>query len=344
MDEVLKDAYTVLFPAFGTLEIDEKVTRYLERGGVSLLLGESREEYVARGMSQERINGETAEQFRALARTARRIAGSVVIAVDQELGGIQRLHSLAPALPSVREAQSMPTSEVAARCAAVAQTARELGVNLFLAPISDVVVGPNPWLEGRNLGPEPREVGRLACAFTRGVQAAGVAACAKHFPGHPSAELDPALAEAIVDCTEAELMPTLEVFRCLIADGVRAIMVGPAIVAAMDPIFPSSTSHATVSFLRTQMAFDGLVISDDLDGPGILWGRAIEDCAVAAIAAGVDLLLVSSESGLDRIAEAIASATEKGNLERARLAEAARRVRAFAEELDYLRDDEETSE
>jgi len=336
MNDVLRDAYAVLFPAFGTLELDSNLQRYLERGGVCLLLGESREEYVARAMTEGRRAFETAEQFKAVTRTAREIAGSVVIAVDQELNGIQRLHRLVPALPSISDARFMPSSEVAAQCASVAQVARGLGVNLFLSPIADVVVGVNPWLQGRTLGMSQAEVGQLARAFTRGVQAAGVAACAKHFPGHPISELDPALAEAVLNCSMEELQPSLEVFRGLIGDGVRAIMVGPATVTAVDPLSPSSTSHATVRLLRSEFGFDGLIISDDLDAPGILRGRTIEDCAVAALDAGVDLLLVSSESGLDDIANSIANATKSGLLERARLSEAASRIRAFAEELDYV--------
>ncbi|MBN3854016.1 glycoside hydrolase family 3 protein [Paraburkholderia sp. Ac-20340] len=334
MNDVLRDAYTVLFPAFGSLSLDASLERYLERGGVCLLVGESRKEYVARQMQTDRCASETAQQFKSLAQAARKIAGSVVIAVDQELNGIQRLHRLVPALPEISDAHDMSSSQLAAQCESVARAARELGVNLFLAPIVDVVVGPNPWLEGRTLGADPAEVGRLAQAFTSGVQAAGVAACAKHFPGHPESKLDPAVAEAVISCSRAELEPSLEVFRGVIAKGVKAIMVGPATVTAVDEHFPSSRSHATVELLRSELAFDGLVISDDLDGPGILRGMSIEGCAVAAIDAGVDLLLVSSESGLDCIAESIADAVKHGNLKRTRLAEAASRVRVFAEELD----------
>lgn len=335
LNDLLRDAYAVLLPAFSGLSLDDNVLRFLDAGGVSILLGESREEYVARGMSAERRAAETADEFCRVTGLARQHAGgSVLVAVDQELGGIQRLHDLVPPLPLVAEARSLPADEIATRSNAVAKAARLLGVNVFLAPIVDVVTGENPWIEGRCLGPNAEEVSRIACAFVHGVQAAGVAATAKHFPGHPVTELDPALHEAVVSGTVRELQPSLSVFRDVITNGVMAVMAGPALVPAMDPLQPASTSCETLDFLRRQLGFRGLIISDDLDAPGILRGRAIEQTAVASIAAGADLLLLSSEAGLDQVARAIVKAVEHGAIECERLVDAANRVRALARELD----------
>ncbi|MFB9124102.1 glycoside hydrolase family 3 protein [Paraburkholderia dipogonis] len=335
MNELIQDAHAVLLPAFAGLELDDAVLRYLDNGGVSILLGESRDEYVARSMSNERRMTETAEQFESVVDLARRHAGGAVIAaIDQELGGIQRLHRLAPALPDFKTARELSAEEIARQSFEVAKAARGLGVNLFLAPIVDVVSGVNPWLEGRNLGVDPAEVSRITCAFVRGIQAAGVAATAKHFPGHPVTELDPALHAAVVNATREDLLPTIEVFGDVISAGVRAVMAGPALVPAVDAEEPSSTSPQTLSFLRGKLAFDGLIISDDLDAPGILRGRTVEAAAVASLVAGADLLLVSSQSGLDVIVRTIVEAVKSGQLEPKRLAEAARRVRSLALELE----------
>ncbi|WGS53855.1 glycoside hydrolase family 3 protein [Paraburkholderia sp. D15] len=335
MNDLIQDAYAVLLPAFGGLELDDAVLRHLDRGGVSVLLGESRDEYVARAMSDERRANESAAQFNDVVERARRQAGGgVIVAIDQELAGIQRLHRLAPALPGFDTARGLSADDIAQRCAEVARAARGLGVNLFLAPIVDVVSGINPWLERRNLGVDPHEVSRIASAFVRGVQSAGVAATAKHFPGHPVTGLDPALHEAIVSATLDELQPGLGVFREVIGAGVKAVMTGPALVPAFDSEAPSSTSRGTVAFLREHLGFDGLVISDDLDAPGILRGRTVEAVAVASLAAGCDLLLVSSQAGLDTIARTVVEAVERGALAADRLAEAARRVRTLARELE----------
>lgn len=335
MNPLIQDAHAVLLPAFAGLELDDVVLSHLDNGGVSILVGENREEYVARAMSDERRANETASQFDGRAKLARRHSGgSVIVAIDQELGGIQRLHRLAPALPDLNAARGLSADEIMKRSAEVAKAARDLGVNLFLAPIIDVVTGTNPWLERRNLGVDAAEVSRIACAFVRGVQSAGVAASAKHFPGHPVTELDPALHEAVVKATLDELQPTIGVFRDVIGAGVSAVMAGPALVPAIDAIEPSSTSRHTLSFLRGELAFEGLIISDDLDAPGILRGRTIEATAVATLVAGADLLLVSSQSGLDAIVRNIVDAVNNGILTRERLAEAADRVRSLARDLN----------
>ncbi|RKF31474.1 glycoside hydrolase family 3 N-terminal domain-containing protein [Paraburkholderia fungorum] len=339
MNDLIQDAHAVLLPAFGGLELDDVVLRYLDNGGVSILLGESRDEYVARAMSDARRASESAAQFDCITGLARRHAGGgVIVAVDQELGGIQRLHQLAPALPGFESARALSADEITRQSAEVAKAARSLGVNLFLSPIVDVVTGINPWLERRNLGVDPAEVSRIACAFVRGVQASGVAATAKHFPGHPVTELDPARHEAVVNATLDELMPGIGVFRDVIGAGVRAVMAGPALVPAVDAEEPSSTSPGTLSFLRGQLAFNGLVISDDLDAPGILRGRTVEAAAVASLVAGADLLLVSSQSGLEVIVRTIVEAVKSGALAHERLAEAAQRVRSLAQELEIGRD------
>lgn len=331
MNDLLRDAYAVLLPAFGGLKLDDNVLRFLDSGGVSILLGESRQEYVARSMSAGRRADETVEGFSTVTSLARQRSGSnVLVAIDQELGGIQRLHDLAPSLPSAAKACEMPVEEIVAQANEVAKAAFLLGVNVFLAPIVDVVSGDNPWIAGRNLGPDAWEVSRIARAFIHGVQQAGVAATAKHFPGHPITKLDPALYEAVVSGTLQDLQPSLTVFRDVIAEGVMAVMAGPALVPALDPFQPASTSRKILGLLRGELGFKGLIISDDLDAPGILRGRAMAQTAVASIAAGADLLLLSSDAGLEQVAHSIVRAVEDGEIEQERLTDAAGRIRALA--------------
>lgn len=338
MSTLLESAYATLLPAFAGLELDGAVRDFLASGGCSLLLGETRAEYLARAMSAERQGSERREQFSQLVAQARELAGQdLLIAVDQELGGIPRLHRLVPALPSAAEAGSLSTQDLAQQAALVAESARAMGINLFLAPIVDVVTGENPWLQNRTLGTRAEDVSRVSGAYVSGVQLAGVAAVAKHFPGHPVTPLDPAVEEAIVECSREELQPTLGVFADLIAGGVQAIMVGPALVPALDAREPSSTSAATIGLLRDEMGFAGLIVSDDLDAPGIHRGRSIEATAVAAIRAGADLLLLSSEAGLESVARALVAAVETGGVAEARLLDAARRVRALAAQLASAR-------
>jgi len=329
--ELHRAAYSVLLPAFGDLQLDDTVRRFLSRGGVSILLGETRDEYVGRDMSVARKGAESAADFIDIAREAASLAGApVLIAVDQELGGIERLHRLVPAVASRNQLHDLSAPEIEQRCFAMAGVARELGVNLFLAPIVDVVTGANPWLHNRHLGADPVEVSRVSCAFIRGVQRAGVIATAKHFPGHYITETDPAIAEATVPGPLALLHDNLEVFKKVIATGVQAVMPGPAVFPAIDPDHSASTSAKVIGMLRDTLGFSGLIISDDLDAVSILRGNSITDTAVASLAAGAHLLLVSSESGLDAIAESIVAAVHEGALDRQILLDAATRVRELA--------------
>jgi beta-N-acetylhexosaminidase len=331
-DALQRAAYSVLLPAFTGLELDDAVRRCLRRGGVSVLLGENRDEYLARSMSFERRRRETQAQFMAIAEQAAACANApVLVAVDQELGGIQRLHRLVPGMPTAHELKGLSADDIEARSYEMASSARVMGVNLFLAPIVDVVTGSNPWLHRRHLGPDPAEVSRIACAFIRGVQRAGVIATAKHFPGHYQTEHDPAVARACVPGSLAALEDGLSVFRQVIAAGVQAIMPGPAVFPALDPLHSASTSGEVIGLLRDTLGFDGLIVSDDLDAVSILQDNSLTDTAVAALRAGAHLLLVSSESGLDAIAQAIVDAVESGQLDRAQLLKASQKVRGLAQ-------------
>ncbi len=177
-----EDANAVIFPAFASTSLSDECKRFLDRGGISILVGESRDEYVSRQMSLERRSTETPETFTSLVREAKGLSDNLLVAVDQELGGICRMHGLVPQFPTNQELIDMSAEEVEAITYRVATASKALGVNVFLAPIVDLVTGVNPWLDGRTYSIDPEFVGRISAAYVRGVQKAGVAATAKHFP------------------------------------------------------------------------------------------------------------------------------------------------------------------
>ena len=273
------------------------------------------------------------EIFGRAIQEANKIAGPLLVAVDQELAGIQRLHGLVPPLPTLEAARIMSDAALEAVCFDTALGARALGVTMFLAPIVDVVDGPNPWLQGRTLGTDPAEVARIASAFVRGVQRAGVVVAAKHFPGYRQLTADPALADVSLAVSAADLRIAEPAFRAVIASGVRAVMTGPAPVSAIDAKQSASTSPAIMSMLRTRFGFRGLIVSDDLDAPATLRGKSLLDTAIASLAAGADLLLIASGPHLVDIVDGLTDAAAYGKLPRDRLADAAERVRALVDQV-----------
>lgn len=332
----MRDARAVFLPAIDDVTLPQHIVDHLAGGGTSVLLGESREEYVNRRMSEARRSTETREWFNSMTERIREAAGGrALIAVDQELGGIQRLHDLTTPLPSATEAAAADGPTIEAVASDLAAECRELGVNVVLSPIVDVLSGPNPWLERRTLSGDADVVRWIASAFVRGLQASGrVAATAKHFPGHPSVPLDPAIDEqSVVEADTSGLQPTLDAFQAVIEAGVRLVMIGPTLVPCMDRGRAASRSEVIVDALQRDHGFDGVVLSDDLDQLGVLRGDTMEHAAVDALNAGIDWLLVAGTSQLPSLVTSVADAVDDGRIERPRLSNAAEKVRALAHDL-----------
>ena len=331
-EQLSRDAHAVFLPAIDEVSIPSHISDHLAAGGMSVLIGESREEYVAREMSAERRLVETGEWFSEMTSEIRdRAGGKALVAIDQELGGIQRLHDLATVLPSSTEAISADQWSIKAAATGLAEECSALGINVVLSPIVDVVSGSNPWLEARTISSDVSTVSRIATAFVHGLQSSGrVAATAKHFPGHPFVALDPAVHEtSVVEATRSELEPSLDVFRAVIDAGVRVIMTGPTLVPAFDVDHAASRSATIVHFLRTDLGFGGVILSDDLDAPGILRGSPLEQAAIEALTAGIDWLLVAGTPDLPNLVAAVAQAVTMGHLSSARLHSAALAVRTL---------------
>jgi len=330
--DLMNDAHAVLLPAFAGTTLSDECTQFLSNGGASILLGETREEYVARTMSNARRKAETKETFHKVIAEAKQLAGDLLVAVDQEVGGIERLHHLAPSLPSSSDFESISVVELETHAHQVGCAAAELGINCFLAPIVDVVTGKNPWLHGRTVSSDAQIVAQISSAFVRGVQKAGIAATAKHFPGFHNIELDPAIeSEAVVIGTRDSYAAGLDTFRAVIAEHVEIVMVGPATVPAIDPHKAALRSSTVINLLKNDLAFEGLVLSDDLDAKATMRGDPIEQVAIDAINAGCDLLLLADvKSQLSDVTTALVDAANDGILQASGLAHSAAKVRALA--------------
>ena len=260
-----------------------------------------------------------------------------VIAIDEEGGDVSRLHTREPS-PVLGAAALGAVDDVALTEDVGRWVGTELaavGVTLDLAPDADVNSNPdNPVIGTRSFGADASRVAAHTAAWTRGLQSTGVAACAKHFPGHGDTATDSHLALPRID-VDAETLAARELvpFTAAIEAGVAAVMTSHIVVPSLDPDRPATLSPTVLGVLRERLRFDGVIVSDALDMAGASAATGVPEAAVRALAAGCDLLCIGPDKPASLVVEirdAIVAAVDDGRLVAARLAEAAGRVRSMA--------------
>ena len=274
-----------------------------------------------------------AEQVAALTGALKRAAGRpLLVSIDQEGGRVARLRAAHgfTELPPMRRLGDAGDERLAFEAGAlVGRELRAVGVDQDYAPVVDVDTNPdNPVIGDRSLSSEPERVGRLGAALARGLQSAGVAACAKHFPGHGDTSQDshlelPRLAHSLERLRAVELPP----FTALARAGVAAVMTAHVVFEPLDPHRPATLSPAVLGLLRQVCGFEGVCVSDDLEMKGIAGHFPLEETVPGALAAGVDQLLVCHTAALQhRAIDLVRGAVEAGRVTPERLAEASARV------------------
>lgn len=249
----------------------------------------------------------------------------LLVATDEEGGAVQRLRVLQP-LASQEELSQRPAAEVQALLADHARLVAATGVDVVLGPVVDVrpVTGSDPLGENRLFVGGPAEVAGWGSVYVAAWQAAGLTPVLKHFPGHGSAAGDSHDGRALTPPLEALRDRDLVPYRVLAGSG-AAVMIGHIEVPGLTDGLPASLSPAAVALLRNDLGWgDALVITDALGMGGV--GRPIPDAAVAAIAAGVDVVLFTAGEQAAAVIDAITAAVGAGVIAVARVDEAAARV------------------
>jgi beta-N-acetylhexosaminidase len=271
----------------------------------------------------------------ALIGELHRAAPDALVTVDQEGGLVQRVRAPATQWPPMLAHDGLPAGDderVAESVGrALGDELRALGFDVDFAPVLDVHTNAaNPVIGERAFGRDADTVARRALAFARGLDAAGVIACGKHFPGHGDTDTDSHLELPRVDhdwerLERVELAP----FRRAAAAGLPMIMTAHVVFAALDRERPATLSPAVVDgLLRGKLGFRGVVVSDDLDMKAIAEHFGADQAAVAAVRAGCDVLLLCRDPHNQQLAEeALVREAERDSGFRARVAEAAARVR-----------------
>ncbi|MEM9997129.1 MAG: glycoside hydrolase family 3 N-terminal domain-containing protein [Bacteroidota bacterium] len=310
----------------------DRVTRWVEEDGIGGLL----------------VSVGTPHSYAALTNAAQERATlndgvPLLVGSDMENGTgmrIARIYALPYVLPlgggtlfppmmgfgAVRENPETLVEEMAA---ALAREALAVGVHMTFGPVADVNVNPaNPIISTRSFGEDPDAVGRLAAAYVRGAQRAGLLTCGKHYPGHGDTAEDthletPAIAHGIDRLEAVELPP----FQQVIDAGVDGIMTAHIAVTGVEgPDAPPATCSPffLTEVLRERMGFGGLVITDALNMGGAAKAFGPNELALRALEAGADVLTYPHD--IRAVREAILDAVAAGRLSEDRIAASARRV------------------
>ena len=257
-----------------------------------------------------------------------------VIAIDEEGGDVTRV-AYADGSPYPGNAALGAVDDVAltrAVYSAIGVDLASLGINLNLAPCADVLgTGDSPAIGTRSFGSDTSLVARHTAASVHGLQAVGMAACAKHFPGHGSTGTDSHHAIATISGTLDDVRRRdLPPFAAAIHSGAAAVMPGHLRVPELTGDLPASLSPAAVTgLLRGELGFDGVVISDGLEMKATSDAFGIPGAAVLAVAAGVDLLCLGRDTDEEMylaVRSALGAAVAAGTLPGSRLEDAADRV------------------
>ena len=266
-------------------------------------------------------------RLRELARPHR-----LFVAMDEEGGFVSQLrgHLVVPPNAALLARGAQPGDvEWAARV--TGQRLRALGVDWVFAPVADVnALAANPVIGPRAYGIDAVSASRGVAEAVRGFQAARVACCLKHFPGHGSTALDSHLALPVCDVDRATLeRRDLAPFRA--AAGAPAVMTAHVLYPALDAERPATFSRAIVrGLLRGTLGFKGICVTDALEMKGAAEGRTLLDAATLALEAGCDLLLVARDDGsLPALQAGLAEALGSGHLDRVDFEASAERIDAF---------------
>jgi beta-N-acetylhexosaminidase len=242
----------------------------------------------------------------------------VLLAIDQEGGRVQRLRAPWTEWPPMRWlGERDEESTTTAVAGAIARELADLGIGLDFAPVVDVDTNPkNPIIGDRSFSRDPARVGKHAAAFVAGLQGAGVAACAKHFPGHGDTHTDSHLELPRIDhdldrLREVELPP----FKAAIAAGVASVMTAHVLFPRLDRARPATLAPDVMQLLRGELGYDGVVFSDDLEMKAVADHFAPEPLVRGSLAAGCDALLVCSRMDLVREALRLLERTPDAQLE-----------------------------
>lgn len=272
------------------------------------------------------------DKLQATAQSRDRFTPGLVISIDQEGGLVTRFtapFTVWPGNMAIGATGSEANAEQVYR--AIAQEMRAVGLNMDLAPVSDVNNNPaNPVIGLRSFGENPQQVAKLVAAAVKGLQSEQVSAVAKHFPGHGDTDVDshkalPLVKHPMDRLEQVELVP----FKSAIGAGIDAVMTAHVIFPAVEPDgLPSTLSPKVLTgLLKEKLGFKGVVVTDAMDTmKAITDNYGVEKGLVMAINAGADaVLLTDSFDKQGALHDMVVQAVRDGKIPESRIDDAVRR-------------------
>lgn len=275
------------------------------------------------------VDAEQGSELVGALRTAGRADGAIppLIVASQEGGQYRSFADLPPAENELQIGDAGSASGALRWARSSAAALRSAGFDLDLFPIADVATLDSP-LADRAFSDDPATVAALTAASIRGCNRAGLACAALHFPGLGGASEDTDRGPATIGIDSATLEARdLAPFRAAFAEGMPAVVLSLGLYVAYDAVTPGALAEPVATgLLRDQLGYEGVAITDDLGAGAVRVNTPTPKAAVAALAAGADLVRIDDPDNQRGVARAIVAALDRGDLTRARLEVAASRV------------------
>lgn len=230
-------------------------------------------------------------------------AHNLLIGIDQEGGRVARLKEPFTVFPPMSALGVVGDAELARKVGQV--IARELsavGINLDFAPVMDIAEADAGDIIGdRSFGADPALVAEIGSAFIKGLQEEGVAGCAKHFPGHGATRKDSHVELPEIPLSKEEMETHIAPFKAAVEAGIALVMTAHIHCRALDKYHPAPLSSSVLSgLLRSQLGFNGVIITDDMEMKAVADLMPLEDAAALALRSGADIILLCHDLGKTR--------------------------------------------
>lgn len=249
------------------------------------------------------------------------------IGIDQEGGAVARMEDQLIKVPPAEEVGKESVEQAASLAKQSGTELKDLGFNINFAPVADLGL-----TYGRSFSTNPDEVVRYASAVGKAYDEAGLWYSYKHFPGIGKTDVDLHADTSIVPVSKETLLnEDTKVFVDLIKQSkpnTYAIMVSHAMYPQIDPDHPSSLSKVIITdWLRKDMGYNGVVVTDDMDMGALAKHYTFGDMAVQSILAGSDILLVCHEyEHMQEAYNGLMKAVKDGRISKERLDESVKRI------------------